>query len=133
MFHSTTGTPGDTGLAPERIRRQLESSLERLGVDRVDFYLAHEPDEAMPLADTIAAFEAAREEGLIGAWGLSNFDADGLGEALRHGTPALLQTRTPCSSAATRGGCSRSASSTTSRTCRSGRFRRVADRQVPPR
>ena len=26
-------TPGDDGLAPDRIRRQLEGSLERLGVD----------------------------------------------------------------------------------------------------
>ena len=91
VFHSTTGTPGDTGLAPDRIRRQLEGSLERLGVDRIDLYLAHEPDEATPLGDTIATFEAARDEGLIGAWGLSNYDAEGLSEALHHGTPALLQ------------------------------------------
>ncbi len=91
VFHSTTGTPGDTGLAPDRIRRQLEGSLERLGVDRIDLYLAHEPDEATPLGDTIATFEAARDEGLIGAWGLSNYDAEGVSEALRHGTPALLQ------------------------------------------
>ena len=41
VFHSTTGAPGDTGLAPDRIRRQLEGSLRRLGVDRVDLYLAH--------------------------------------------------------------------------------------------
>jgi aryl-alcohol dehydrogenase-like predicted oxidoreductase len=91
VFHSTTGTPGDTGLAPDRIRRQLEGSLERLGVDRVDLYLAHEPDAAVPLGDTIAVFEAARDEGLIGAWGLSNYDDEGVAEALRHGTPALLQ------------------------------------------
>jgi aryl-alcohol dehydrogenase-like predicted oxidoreductase len=91
VFHSTTGTPGDTGLAPDRIRRQLESSLERLGVDRVDLYLAHEPDPATPLADTIATFEQLREEGLIEAWGLSNYDRAGVGEALHHGRPALLQ------------------------------------------
>ena len=91
VFHSTTGTPGDTGLAPDRIRRQLEGSLERLGVDRIDLYLAHEPDEATPLGDTIATFETARDEGLIGAWGLSNYDAEGVSEALHHGTPALLQ------------------------------------------
>ena len=91
VFHATTGTPGDIGLRPDRIRRQLEGSLERLGVDRIDLYLAHEPDETVPLADSIGAFEAAREEGLIGAWGLSNYDADGISEALRHGAPALLQ------------------------------------------
>jgi aryl-alcohol dehydrogenase-like predicted oxidoreductase len=91
VFHSTTGTPGDTGLAPERIRRQIEGSLARLGVDRIDLYLAHEPDPETPLADTVATFEALRDEGLIAHWGLSNYDADGVAEALRHGRPSLLQ------------------------------------------
>lgn len=91
VFHSTTGAPGDTGLAPDRIRRQLESSLARLRVDRVDLYLAHEPDPATPLAETIATFEALRDEGLIAAWGLSNYDRAGLEEAVRHGEPELLQ------------------------------------------
>jgi aryl-alcohol dehydrogenase-like predicted oxidoreductase len=91
VFHSTAGTPGDTGLAPDRIRRQLESSLERLGVDRVDLYLAHEPDPETTLGETIAAFEALRSEGLVGAWGLSNYELAGLEEAMRHGRPALVQ------------------------------------------
>jgi len=91
VFHSTTGAPGDIGLAPDRIRRQLESSLVRLGVDSVDLYVAHEPDPATPLVDTIATFEALRAEGLIAAWGLSNYDRAGLEEAVRHGEPALVQ------------------------------------------
>jgi aryl-alcohol dehydrogenase-like predicted oxidoreductase len=91
VFHSTTGTPGDQGLAPDRIRRQLAGSLERLGVDRVDLYLAHEPDAAVPLVTTIETFEDLRSERLIGAWGLSNYDADGLREALAVASPALLQ------------------------------------------
>jgi len=91
VFHSTTGTPGDFGLAPDRIRRQLDASLTRLGVDRVDLYLAHEPDAETPLADTIGTFERLRSEGLIGAWGMSNYDADGLREALESGRPALVQ------------------------------------------
>ena len=91
VFHSTTGTPGDVGLAPDRIRRQLESSLGHLGVDHVDLYLAHEPDDAVPLGDTIATFERLRDEGLIGAWGLSNYEVDGLREALASGRAALVQ------------------------------------------
>ena len=87
VFHSTTGTPGDVGLAPERVRRQLHSSLERLGVDRVDLYLAHEEDVDIPLYETVACFEELCDEGLIGAWGLSNF---GLAEA-RETHPALVQ------------------------------------------
>ena len=87
VFHSTTGTPGDTGLAPERIRRQIHASLERLGVDRVDYYLAHEPDPGVPLEKTIACFESLREEGLIAAWGLSNYEL----RELRETSPALVQ------------------------------------------
>jgi aryl-alcohol dehydrogenase-like predicted oxidoreductase len=91
VFHSTTGTPGDTGLSPGRIRRQVESSLERLGIDRIDLYLAHEPDPATPITETIATFQTLRSEGLISTWGLSNYDDAGLEEAVRHGQPALLQ------------------------------------------
>lgn len=91
VFHSTTGTPGDTGLAPDRIRRQIEGSLSRLGVEQVDLYLAHEPDGEIPIADTIATFERLSDEGLIAAWGLSNYEADGVHEALAHGRPSLVQ------------------------------------------
>src|SRR5918995_5574356 len=38
----------DSGLAPERIERQIGSSLERLGVKAVDLYLAPEMDPAGP-------------------------------------------------------------------------------------
>ena len=91
VFHSTRGEAGDVGLAPDRIRRQFEGSLERLGVDRVDLYLAHEPDAGVPLAATVAVFEQLRDEGLIGAWGLSNYDAAGIREALQVAQPALVQ------------------------------------------
>jgi aryl-alcohol dehydrogenase-like predicted oxidoreductase len=91
VFHSTAGEPADTGLASDRVRRQIEGSLERLGVDAVDLYLAHEPDPRTPLAETIACFERLHEEGLIRAWGLSNYDHAGVAEALRHAHPALLQ------------------------------------------
>ncbi len=91
VFHSDTGDPDDRGLAPGRIRRRVERSLERLGVDCIDLYLAHEPDPATPLERTVAAFEELVAEGVVGAWGLSNYDADGIREALRHGEPAAVQ------------------------------------------
>jgi aryl-alcohol dehydrogenase-like predicted oxidoreductase len=91
VFHSTSGDPADRGLAPERIRRQLEGSLERLGVERIDLYVAHEPDPATRLADSVETFEQLHAEGLIGAWGLSNYDADGIREALAVARPALVQ------------------------------------------
>lgn len=91
VFHSTVGNPDDVGLAPDRIRRQVEGSLSRLGVERIDLYLAHEPDSRTPLPETVACFERLAEEGLIGAWGLSNYDHADIAEALRHGRPALVQ------------------------------------------
>ena len=81
----------DHGLAPDRIARQLRSSLDRLGVDRVDLYLAHDYDPAVPLAETLGAFGAAEADGLIGAYGVSNFDARQLAAALADGAPSAIQ------------------------------------------
>ncbi|HEX4526860.1 MAG TPA: aldo/keto reductase [Gaiellaceae bacterium] len=91
VFNSPAGDPDDFGLAPERIRRELEGSLERLGVDCIDLYLAHAPDPRIPLHETIACFERLVAEGSIGAWGLSNHDHAEIAEALRHGRPAVVQ------------------------------------------
>src|SRR5215472_14856979 len=81
----------DHGLKPERIARQLRASLDRLGVGQVDLYLAHEFDPDVPVAEWIGAFEAARADGLIGAYGVSNFSAARLGEALAAGEIAAIQ------------------------------------------
>jgi aryl-alcohol dehydrogenase-like predicted oxidoreductase len=83
---------GDRGLGRARILRQLDASLERLGVERVDLYLAHDHDPDTPLEETVAAFEELRESGRIGAYGLSNFDGAQLREALAAGArPAYVQ------------------------------------------
>src|SRR5438270_8578608 len=68
-------TGADQGLAAGRIERQIASSLERLGVDIVDVYLAHAFDPETPLAETIAAFDALVKSGRIAAYGVSNFAA----------------------------------------------------------
>lgn len=81
----------DAGLAPARVLRQLESSLERLGVERVDFYLGHEWDAEVPFSETLGAFERLVEQGLVTAWGLSNVGSAEVREALGHGRPALVQ------------------------------------------
>ncbi len=72
----------DQGLAPERIERQLQSSLKRLGVEIVDLYLAHDFDPRVPIGETIGALESARTARAIRAYGVSNFNAGQLQEAL---------------------------------------------------
>jgi aryl-alcohol dehydrogenase-like predicted oxidoreductase len=82
---------GDHGLAPERIARQLTASLDRLGVESVELYLAHDFDTEVPLADTFQAFESQAAAGRFQAYGVSNFDADQLQEALIVGVPQAVQ------------------------------------------
>ncbi len=58
-----------------------ERSLRHLGVDHIDLYLLHWRG-GYPLAETVAAFEALKKAGKIGAWGVSNFDVDDMEELL---------------------------------------------------
>src|SRR6516164_9395829 len=81
----------DHGLKPDRIARQLRASLDRLGVGHVELYLAHEYDPEVPLAESLGAFGAAQAGGLIGAYGVSNFDARQLAAALAAGAPRAVQ------------------------------------------
>lgn len=82
---------GDFGLAPERVRRQLDSSLERLGLERVELYLAHEFDPRVPLGESFEAFESLAAARRIDAYGVSNFDAGQLAAALDAGRPEAVQ------------------------------------------
>ena len=81
----------DYGLDPERIGRQLDSSLDRLGVDHVELYLAHDFDPGTPVQETIDAFESVMAMGEIGAYGVSNFDAAQLETAIEAGNPQAIQ------------------------------------------
>jgi aryl-alcohol dehydrogenase-like predicted oxidoreductase len=81
----------DHGLARARMTRQLESSLDRLGVDHVDVYLAHAFDPDTPLDELVGTFEGLRNLGLIKAWGVSNFSAAQLHELCEHGQPSVVE------------------------------------------
>jgi aryl-alcohol dehydrogenase-like predicted oxidoreductase len=59
------------GLEPERIRRQIDASLERLGVDRVDLFLLHDFDPRVPVDESLDAIDARFAQEI----GVSNFSA----------------------------------------------------------
>jgi aryl-alcohol dehydrogenase-like predicted oxidoreductase len=73
--------PEDQGLSARHIRQQVEASLRRLGTDRIDLYLAHEPDPTVPLEETLAAFDELVRGGKVTHVGLSNFDGSQVAEA----------------------------------------------------
>lgn len=74
---------GHEGLKPENIRASVVGSLQRLGVEAIDLYYAHEDDPDTPLADTVEAFDALVREGLVRHLGASNYSAERLDEALK--------------------------------------------------
>jgi diketogulonate reductase-like aldo/keto reductase len=61
------------------VQEACRRSLERLRVARIDLYLLHWRG-SHPLAETVAGFEALQRDGLIGHWGVSNFDVDDMEE-----------------------------------------------------
>ena len=67
-----------------RLERACEASLKRMRTDRLDLYLLHWRGAA-PFAETVEGMEALRAAGKIGAWGVSNLDADDMDELVRAG------------------------------------------------
>lgn len=58
------------------------TSLRRLGVDVIDHYFSHRPDDDTPQAETLAAYDRLIKAGKIRSIGASNFRVDQLGMAL---------------------------------------------------
>jgi aryl-alcohol dehydrogenase-like predicted oxidoreductase len=74
-------------LQPASIRREVEASLSRLGVERIDLYQFHWPDAiGTPIEESWGEMARLVEEGKVRAAGVSNFDVDLFerAEAIRH-------------------------------------------------
>ena len=69
--------------APDKVRASTEGSLERLQVNCVDLLLLHWPNDEVPLEETLDALAQLRDEGLIRHFGVSNFPAYMLRDALK--------------------------------------------------
>ena len=79
--------PPRRDLRPEAIRRECEASLRRLGVDTIDLYQFHWPDETgTPVEDSWGEMARLVDEGKVRWAGVSNFDVDLLErcEPIRH-------------------------------------------------
>jgi aryl-alcohol dehydrogenase-like predicted oxidoreductase len=74
-------------LRPESIRKEVEASLRRLGVERIDLYQFHWPDAiGTPVEESWSEMSLLIGEGTVRAGGVSNFSVELLrrAEHVRH-------------------------------------------------
>jgi diketogulonate reductase-like aldo/keto reductase len=82
--------------------RACEQSLKRLGADHIELYLLHWRG-GVPLAETVAAFEALKSQGKILGWGVSNFDMEDMEELASVSGGKFVQTNQVLYNLASRG------------------------------
>jgi aryl-alcohol dehydrogenase-like predicted oxidoreductase len=68
---------------PDYVRKAIDGSLERLGVDHVDLYQYHRPDGVTPVEETLGAMNELVRAGKVRFIGCSNFSAAQVDEAER--------------------------------------------------
>lgn len=66
---------------PDDIRRQCEISLHSLGCEAIDLFQLHDPNNGVPLLETMGAFRALQDEGKVIHVGLSNVTVAQIREA----------------------------------------------------
>jgi aryl-alcohol dehydrogenase-like predicted oxidoreductase len=81
-FNPVGDGPNDRGLSRRHLKRQVERSLKRLGVERLDMFLIHEPDPETPLEETLEALDDLIHAGKIHYIGASNIEGFRLARAL---------------------------------------------------
>jgi len=67
--------------SPDYVRRAVEGSLKRLGVDHIDLYYQHRIDPQVPIEDTVGAMARLIDEGKVRYLGLSEAAPDTLRRA----------------------------------------------------
>jgi pyridoxine 4-dehydrogenase len=66
---------------PEYLRQEVEMSLRRLGLERIELFQLHRVDPQVPLADQVGELKKLQGEGKIGHIGLSEVDVHTIAEA----------------------------------------------------
>ncbi len=71
-------------LRKKSIIEECERSLRRLNTDYIDIYQIHWPDKTTPIDESLEALTILKEQGKIREFGVNNFDANLLKEALKY-------------------------------------------------
>ncbi len=75
-FFDYDGKPVHRYLGKDAIIHEVEQSLTRLGTDYIDHYITHWQDPTTPIAETMEALEALKQQGKIRSIGASNTSVD---------------------------------------------------------
>ena len=76
---------------PAYLRQQVEMSLRRLGLERIDLFQLHRIDPDYPVADQVGELKQLQDEGKIRHIGLSEIGVSGLVEAQKTATIVSVQ------------------------------------------
>jgi pyridoxine 4-dehydrogenase len=76
---------------PEYLRQQVEMSLRRLSVERLDLLQLHRVDPKVPLADQVGELKAMQDEGKIASLGLSEVTVEQIEQAQQIAEIATVQ------------------------------------------
>ena len=80
------GDDPDHGLSAAQIEKQLNNSLERLGVETIDLYYCHRYDNETPLEETLLALDRAVKSGKVRNIGFSEWTAEQIDAAAAFST-----------------------------------------------
>ncbi|MDN5855979.1 MAG: aldo/keto reductase, partial [Actinomycetia bacterium] len=87
-----TGLPAGNDGSPANVRKAVDGSLERLGIDTIDLYYLHRVDPEVPIEETVGAMAELVEAGKVRELGLSEASADTLRRAMAVHPIAALQS-----------------------------------------
>ena len=80
-----------SGIRQDEIRGAIRGSLRRLGVDHVDLYQIHWPDDRIPIEESWRAMCELQDQGLARDIGVSNVDRELVERCLAIRVPASVQ------------------------------------------
>src|SRR5712691_9557251 len=78
---------------PEKLRQDLEGSLKRLKLERIDLYQLHAPDSKVPFEESVGALAEFQREGKVRHVGLSNVTVKQLEQARKMVPIVSVQNR----------------------------------------
>lgn len=78
--------------SPEYVKRAVEGSLQRLGIDTIDLYYSHRVDPEVPIEETVGAMADLVEEGKVRYLGLSEASARSIRKANKVHPIAAVQS-----------------------------------------